>query len=705
VKNATHIGWLLAGALVWPFMATTACSDDDNGTKIDAQVSDAQTDSSVTDGGVDSAVQHDGTVDSGAVDAEVLGCTGDSPAEPQATGACCQTAADCLGGTCLGGYCTSTGCQSDDDCDEAVTGPFAAGTKFNCSQNNIGYLNFCGPGSLQSCGGQSDNPCPTGESCVLGWNDQAMGPGDNVLTGVCITDMGGSGLTPAGGQCDEHSDNFDYQCETTSFLLSSCMGRRCTTACDVDNSTNTCPTGMECSGPLALDGGTKTLLASGVCAGALCGHLTFTDNPDQDVRIPGLDADCPTGQVCTTFMVTGTEGETYEMRCIPEVSTYGGAGDACEHAEKFAQFCNSNLCLQMSATWDAHGGNCTTDDDCPSDQVCASASNPNFPKRCSAKPDPGFCSVMCRTDTDCPTMGGHPSYCVEIGVGALPNGQTGYITACYPEQELFEQTPTTCQKESDCDTAAGEGCVRISNHSTLQVCKAIITADPTGTDCTTGGQPDCGANEACIDNGDNTKRCTPVLSVGDSCDPADNRCMSGVCLDSDFATDDQGTPTNTFCSASCTTTTDCGANEVCENILWAQNDPDTSGDDVVSGLCRPMRVRHDTDACANDGDCGGGKTCDTVTGRCYTSSAVWGGPCIDDTDCGQNGLCATDAPGGMCYLPGCDPAHGNADCGGGDTVCSTNSPVGVCVEDCTTNTDCTRNGAGYVCNNGACEAP
>ena len=32
-----------------------------------------------------------------------------------------------------------------------------------------------------------------------------------------------------------------------------------------------------------------------------------------------------------------------------------------------------------------------------------------------------------------------PAYCVELGQ-EMPNGEMGFITACYPETELFETT-------------------------------------------------------------------------------------------------------------------------------------------------------------------------------------------------------------------------------------------------------------------------
>jgi hypothetical protein len=678
------------------------CGDDDGGTDIDAGL----------DADIDSDVGDDADVDAevdGDIDAEVaMGCTGESPAEPQDIGGCCNGDYDCTQAAsfCVGGWCSNPSCEQDADCVPISSGAFPADTEFRCNSNEMGFASFCAPGSLQPCGADGDAPCPSGETCVLGWDSTAVDPGAPGLRGICLTNMAGEGLIATGEQCDSHADAFFYQCEAPGYVLSSCLGRRCTAACDVDNPQDTCPAGLECVGPVALDtGSADILLASGLCAGQRCGYLEFTDTPEDDVRLPGLDSECPSGEVCTPFFVTGVNGDTLEMRCIPEVAAYGGAGDVCEHAEKFQQHCSNDLCLQAAAEWDSNGIPCLEDEDCGPQEVCASSPSPFQSDRCSAKPDAGFCSVMCRSDADCPNMSGGPSYCVDIGAGEMPNGLSSYFTVCYPETELFEETPTPCEKESDCNISLGEGCVRLSSYSDLKVCTAVVSADTAGADCTTDPNV-CTADEACVDDGTGTSYCTPIAQVGESCDSADATCASGLCLDTDLGVEtENGDPTNTFCVAPCTLTTDCGPNQVCENILWAENDPAVETDDITGGLCRPMTVLTGT-GCSVAGDCASGQSCDSATGRCFTSGVPWGSACAADADCDQNGLCDTDVVNGLCYKPGCDPAAGNADCGGGDSTCSDNSAVGVCLESCTVDTDCSRNATdGFICNNGACEAP
>jgi hypothetical protein len=680
------------------------CSDDDNGVDVDADV-DGQIE---VDGSVDGTVEEDGQVESdGGVDAEVtVGCTGEPPDTPQDIGGCCQGDVHC-NGMCLGGWCTEAPCTDDSDCTDTSAGAFPTSTTYQCNTNEFGYYSFCAPGSLQLCGAQGDDPCPADEVCVLAWNETATAPEDTGVRGMCMSKLAGEGpLLAVGEQCDMNAEDYYYQCEAPAYILPSCQGRRCTRACDANNPDNTCPGGMECVGPIALSTQTAdVIVGAGICAGQRCGYLEFTDTPEEDVRIPGLDSQCPSGEVCAPSFTTGVAGDTLEMRCMPEVAAYGDAGDACEHSRKFALHCRSDLCLQNAAEWNSNGAGCVVDEDCGPDEVCADSGSGLQPARCSPKPEPGFCSVMCRSDADCPTMNGETAYCINIGAGEMPNGQDAYITACFPESEIFEETPTACQRESDCDVDAGEGCMRISNYSELRICAAVVSADPGGEDCTADPGV-CGANEACIDDGQSTSYCTAVSQLGDSCDPADNNCLSGICLDTDLGVEDeQGDPTNTFCVGLCQTTADCGAEQVCENILYAENDPDIEDDDIVGGLCRPMVVLTGS-GCSDATDCGGGQQCDTDTGRCYTPNIPWGSPCSEDADCAQNGLCDTEVPNGLCYLPGCDPANGNADCNDADAVCSDNNVVGVCLEGCGTDTDCSRNaGEGFVCNNGACEAP
>jgi hypothetical protein len=692
VALACSIGVLLAAA---------GCSDDDSQQNNNDNLNNA-TDASVPDAEAPDAETPDAeTPDAG----EATGCTGDAPDAPQPMGACCTTDEDCIDRFCLAGYCTTTQCEDDNDCDPTVPGPFPGGVSMLCNSTPIpDYIATCQPGSLQPCGAAGDAACPAGEACVLMWNESATTPQGEAFRGHCMTQMAGNNNLATGEQCDEHADPFHYQCETPGWIFSSCSGRRCTEACDPDNATNTCPANMECVGPLAVRGlGTTVLSGGGLCGGALCGYIEATGDPEVDVQIPGIDAECPSGEVCVPSFVTGVDGDTLEFRCEPEVTGYGNPGDACEQSAKFAEFCNHDmLCLQAQADWSASGTLCTVDEDCPANEVCVDREH--FPSRCSPKPDPGFCSQGCRTDADCQT----DAYCMELDQ-ELPNGESAFLTACYPESELFETVPTPCTTEADCDAGVGEGCLMLSFHSDTLICGTAVAQDATGVDCSTGGVAACQAGEACVEDEDaGTFLCTAIKEKGEACDPEaqENRCRNGWCIDIEFGTDEGGSPTNTYCSGFCLTSADCGPQQVCANVLFAENDPAVETDDVKVGMCRTQHVRTGT-GCQSAADCTGagtGDSCNTTTGRCYTAGASWGDTCADASDCPLGGFCDTDVPNGLCYLPGCDPATGNADCGGGNTACSAESLVGICLADCATSADC-RQADGFTCVSGACVAP
>ncbi len=697
------ITWSAVAALACSaglLLVAGGCSDDDSqqnnndnlNNAFDATVPDAET--------PDAETPDAQTPDAG----EATGCTGEAPEEPQPMGACCTADEDCLDGFCLAGYCTTRQCTGDNDCDPTIPGPWPGGIAMGCNSVPFGdYIATCLPGSLQPCGEASDSPCPAGEACVLTWNDAATTPAGETFRGHCVTQMAGNNNLAAGQQCDDHADPYEYQCEAPGWLFGSCLARRCTEACDPDNATNTCPTDMECSGPLAVSTGTSVLSGGGMCAGALCGYIEATGDPELDVQIPGVDNECPSGQVCSPFMFTGVDGDTFEFRCEPEVAGYGNPGDACEQSEKFGQHCNhGTLCLQPQAQWTANGDPCVADVDCPTNEVCVQRDN--FPSRCAPKPDPGFCAQGCRTDGDCQTG----AYCVELDQD-FPNGETAFLTVCYPGSELFETSPTPCTTDANCDAGAGEGCLLLSFHSDTRICDTAVAQDATGVDCSTNGVGDCQSGEACVEVADaSTFRCTAIKENGEACDPEaqENRCRNGFCFDIDFGSEQGGSPTNTYCSGFCLTSADCGPQQVCANVLFAENDPNLDTDDVAVGLCRTQHVRTGT-GCQSAADCTGastGDSCDTTTGRCYTAAASWGDTCAEAADCPQGGFCDTDVPGGLCYLPGCDPANGNTDCGGGAAACSDESLVGTCLASCASSADC-RQGDGFSCVDGACVVP
>lgn len=674
---------------------TSSCGDDDGQSQNDAAVQQ------------DADTQNDGAPQDGEVqpDAgqETLGCTGDSPAEPQGLGGCCNENADCSGGgACISGWC-SKNCDTDADCGPTVPGPFVTGTPTRCNTNQLAFVNWCVPGSLQDCGGENDSPCPAGEVCIGGWNDDGTDR-TQAFRGVCVTKMTQPGVLGAGQSQVGSTNPLEYQCEAPTYHFTGFYSRRCSHACDPANPVDLCPTDMQCSETWASQTTQGVLSGVGVCVGASCGRMEFTGDDVNDVRIPGLNDDCPTGEVCLPTGQNGADGEILNHHCFLSDPSLGQIGDDCEHSAKFDMGCDNYIyCIQAAATYTSAGAVCSVDEDCGATEVCVDHSA--LPSRCAPKPETGVCSAPCRTDADCPALNGAPSYCT-AGAWQMPNGEEGYVTYCLAWRFVSDEPAVTCDTNADCDTDIGEGCVIIGGHSDTQVCLPHVTQDATGADCATNGVADCQAAEACVEDTDaSTFQCTAVQAFGDPCDSAaEHRCLGGSCLDIEWEADDGGAATNTFCGGWCLSNADCGTDQVCDWMVLARNDHSTMDDDVADGHCRTMVVRSGA-GCSGPGDCSNGDACDTTTGRCYTSTAAWGQACAQHSDCPMFGLCDTKVLStGTCYRPGCDPANGNAGCDN-TGACSDVVPVGLCLEDCTTTTDCSRSAEGFTCVGGACIMP
>ncbi len=686
-----HLGLVVLSVCL---LSWGACGDDDSQNQNDAAVqqdADNQDDGQVQD---DAEVQPDAAP-------TTEGCTGESPESPVGLGGCCNINSDCSVGVCVGGWCSKY-CTDDADCGVTVAGPFPTGTAMHCNQTQLAFANFCLPGSLGDCAGENDSACPAGEVCIGAWNDDTTSLSE-AFRGICVTAIGQTGVLAAGESTVGSANPELYQCESPTFQFYGYNGRRCTEACDPTNPVDTCPTNMECSEVWASPAGASVLSGVGICVGQTCGRLEFTGDDENDVRIPGRNDECPTGEVCEPTGMNGVDGDILTHYCAVSDPSLGQIGDDCEHAAKFDMGCDNWVyCIQDAAQYTTAGEFCSDDDQCDVDEVCATHNS--LPSRCAPKPDPGFCSAPCRTDADCPLVDGDPSLCAS-GAWGMASGDDGYVTYCLAWRLISDDAPVVCDTNADCDTDLGIGCVVISDFNGTRHCLPHITQDATGTDCSTNGVADCQTNEACIEAEDATTfLCTTVQVFGDPCDATDmNRCVGGSCLDIDWEADDGGAPTNTYCAGWCQSNADCGTNQVCDWELMNENDPATDADDVGGGHCRPMGVRSGA-GCTVVGDCSNGDGCDTTTGRCYTTTAAWGDACTEHSDCPQYGLCDAGVTGGMCYRPGCDSGNGNADCDA-TGACSDALPIGMCLEDCTGTADCSRSADGFTCVGGACLAP
>jgi hypothetical protein len=99
--------------------------------------------------------------------------------------------------------------------------------------------------------------------------------------------------------------------------------------------------------------------------------------------------------------------------------------------------------------------------------------------------------------------------------------------------------------------------------------------------------------------------------------------------------------------------------------------------------------------CSDASDCGSGQLCDPTggllgAGACFTPDAMLGGACTADAECPMAGACQDEAnggwPGGACIAGGCD-VRTNTGCAG-DGQCIQGTFGGICVDGCTSDTDC-----------------
>lgn len=83
---------------------------------------------------------------------------------------------------------------------------------------------------------------------------------------------------------------------------------------------------------------------------------------------------------------------------------------------------------------------------------------------------------------------------------------------------------------------------------------------------------------------------------------------------------------------------------------------------------------------------------DTLTDTGGATSVV-GAACTSDAQCGENGTCITDLPGGYCAIAGCSDA---APCPDGASCWGFGESGNFCIKDCTSGNEC-RQAEGYIC--------
>jgi hypothetical protein len=330
--------------------------------------------------------------------------------------------------------------------------------------------------------------------------------------------------------------------------------------------------------------------------------------------------DCRLGWSCGSTLTCNANTGT----CDPPQVTTGPIGAPCTWNEE----CSSGLCTPEQGTsgptyWS--GGSCTLD--------CTKASCPSGSTCVTYESGSAFCSASCTSASNC-----RSGYVCATSVGAcLPDCRLGWSCG----------STLTCNKDTGtCDPPQ-------------------VTTGPIGAPCTW--------NEECASG-----LCTPEQGAsgptywsGGSCtlDCTKASCPSG----STCVTYESG---SAFCSASCTSASNCRSGYVCATSV---------------GACLPD--------CRLGWSCGSTLTCNKDTGTCdppQITTGPIGAPCSWNEEC-ASGLCTPEqGASGTTYWSGgsCTLDCTKTSCPSGATCVTYESGSAFCSASCTSASDCR---SGYVC--------
>ena len=284
------------------------------------------------------------------------------------------------------------------------------------------------------------------------------------------------------------------------------------------------------------------------------------------------------------------------------------------------------------------GAACGSDTDCtPTAPTCFDMAG-FFPL-----PD-GYCSTDCVADTDCPDG----SACVQLGRGAaicmatcVPGStedQCRMGLGCSRGGRIPPVCLPGCEDDSDC--TEGLACEADAGFLGEGAC-----VDPTaalGGACTSDS--DCPPSAQCLTEADSDYPGGTCVLIG--CDP-----MTNV----GCTTDSQCLPTGFggICWDGCSSDGDCRPEYLCAA-------PDGFAD---RSICQPRFVPANL-----------GQVCSAGRGSCA------GGYCLSETQ--------TGFPDSYCVALDCDPAASTPTCPGDGVCVETTDGGGLCLDGCTTGTDC-----------------
>ena len=602
-----------------------------------------------------------------------------------ANGDACTAAADCKSGFCVDSVCCESACTGD--CLTCA----GTGTKGSCIPADRGTnpRGKCLDSGAATCG--TDGYCDgtgTCEKYPAGVACQTAGCTGSTLTFAGRCDGTGVCAAPASQSCAPFMCGATGQCKTTCAANTDCApGTFC-----VAGSCGKLPPGASCGAAGDCNSG---ICAQGVCCSTAC---TGTCKSCAVAGSAGTCINVPAGQ--DPLAQCDDQGAS---TCLQD-GFCDGKG-ACE-SYAAGTSCGAGACT---------GGTYTPAGKCDGAGTCAPAAAQSCKEYLCGTG--GACKTTCAADTDCATgyfcVGGS---CAKKGLGGT----------CAADSDCGS---AHCEQGVCCKTACEGTCMSCALAGSTGTCAAIpagmdpfnqcadqVATNPCGTSGACDGSGACSYYPAGTNCG--AASCTgSTLTQARTCDGA------GTCRKATTAMCDPFGCGAGACKATCTTSADCVAPNVCTNGSCGKLPPGaacTTAASCVSGFCA-QGVCCDTActgtclSCALTGSAG---TCSPIPAgqapaslsQCTMTSAAG---CLTDGLCDGAGHCRDWPSGTQCAAASCTgsvltPA---ATCDGAGT-CKTVTPgncpgnllcdastMNSCKTKCTADGDCV---SPTVCNGGTC---
>jgi len=533
----------------------------------------------------------------------------------------CATAADCAGGTPTAGCVTGAWTCASGTCAYQCNDVVACTVDADCKAGD-----HCAQVSKCPACRQATPPCEA--PCVI---THECGP---VASTKCSTDTD----CPSGWFCGQLPCPAPPDPVPVDYCHATCMKQETTTGCQADTD---CPKGQTCVWPSGC--ANCTCPAGATCNCPMCPAAT-QGTCQATTPTCSTDVPCPVGQVCTNGAcvdVTPPPACTTDSDCLKgQACTNGACVDvtpppACTtDTDCLAGLaCVNSECVTVTPT------ECSTDKDCPTDQVCVETTV--CPACVNATPP---CKVMCSLSHVCQAPACHIGEMGTLCTVTDANGNTCTgSNQCTNGQWVCTPGPGGCL----CDPATNAGC--------LAAGKCWLD-----TDCTLGwhcvGAFQCPAGAMCL-VADHPGTCEPY--AGDRPCASSTDCLKGeVCPMNSQSL--QCCPNGAPCAygiPTCICQLDVGA-------CWSSGDCATGSHCEGAVVCPPNAMCLVADhagkcvadvqpsTCKSDGDCGIGDYCKltcAMAGCEGTCTAVPSGECIQDADCATGQTCVK----GIC--PMCIP--------------------------------------------------